>query len=58
MHDGGALMNQCIHDIDLLRWLMWDEITEITGITDRLRHDYIESWKDSARPIASLILIA
>jgi len=24
--DGGALMNQCIHDIDLLRWMMGDEI--------------------------------
>lgn len=41
--DGGALMNQCIHDIDLLRWLMGGEIEEVTGITDRLKHDYIET---------------
>ena len=41
--DGGALMNQCIHDIDLLRWLMGDEIEEVTGITDRQKHNYIEA---------------
>ncbi|MCM1236704.1 MAG: Gfo/Idh/MocA family oxidoreductase [Ruminococcus flavefaciens] len=41
--DGGALMNQCIHDIDLLRWLMGDEIDEVIGMTDRLKHDYIET---------------
>ncbi len=41
--DGGALMNQCIHNIDLLRWMMGDEVTEVVGMTDRLRHDYIEA---------------
>ena len=41
--DGGALMNQCIHDIDLLRWMMGDEIDEVIGMTDRLKHDYIEA---------------
>lgn len=41
--DGGALMNQCIHDIDLLRWMMGDEIIEVVGFTDRLKHDYIEA---------------
>lgn len=41
--DGGALMNQCIHDIDLLRWLMGDDIIEVIGMTDRLKHDYIEA---------------
>lgn len=41
--DGGALMNQCIHDIDLLRWMMGDEIEEVVGFTDRLKHDYIEA---------------
>jgi len=40
--DGGALMNQCIHNIDLLRWMMGDEIIEVTAYTDRLNHDYIE----------------
>jgi len=41
--DGGALMNQCIHNIDLLRWMMGDEITEAFAYTDRLNHDYIEA---------------
>jgi predicted dehydrogenase len=41
--DGGALMNQCIHNIDLLRWMMGNEITEVVGITDRLAHDYIDA---------------
>lgn len=41
--DGGALMNQCIHNIDLLRWMMGDEIAEVVGMTDRLHHDYIEA---------------
>ena len=30
--DGGALMNQCIHNIDLLRWMMGGEIEEVVGI--------------------------
>lgn len=41
--DGGALMNQCIHNIDLLRWMMGDDIVEVVGMTDRLNHDYIEA---------------
>ena len=41
--DGGALMNQCIHNIDLLRWMMGDEIEEVVGMTDRLHHKYIEA---------------
>lgn len=41
--DGGALMNQCIHNIDLLRWMMGGEINEVIGITDRLNHDYIQA---------------
>lgn len=41
--DGGALMNQCIHNIDLLRWMMGDEIEEVVGMTDRLNHPYIET---------------
>lgn len=41
--DGGALMNQCIHNIDLLRWMMGDEIDEVVGMTDRLNHEYIEA---------------
>lgn len=41
--DGGALMNQCIHNIDLLRWMMGNEIVEVVGMTDKLNHDYIEA---------------
>lgn len=41
--DGGALMNQCIHNIDLLRWMMGSEIDEVVGMTDRLNHSYIEA---------------
>ena len=42
-YDGGALMNQCIHNIDILRWMMGDEITEVIGMADNLNHDYIEA---------------
>ena len=41
--DGGALMNQCIHGIDLLRWMMGDEIEEIYGATRQQFHDYLEA---------------
>ena len=41
--DGGALMNQCIHNIDLLRWMMGGEVEEVVGMTDRLNHNYIEA---------------
>lgn len=41
--DGGALMNQCIHGIDLLRWMMGDEIEEIYGVTRQQFHDYLEA---------------
>lgn len=41
--DGGALMNQCIHNIDLLRWMMGDEVTEVCAYTDNLNHNFIEA---------------
>ena len=41
--DGGALMNQCIHAIDLLRWMMGDDIEEVTAYTANLNHPYIEA---------------
>lgn len=41
--DGGTLMNQCIHNIDLLRWMMGDEVDEVMAMTDRLNHPYIEA---------------
>lgn len=41
--DGGALMNQCIHNIDLLRWMMGKDIDEVFAFTDNLSHPYIEA---------------
>lgn len=41
--DGGALMNQCIHGIDLLRWIMGDEVEEVYGATRQQFHDYLEA---------------
>lgn len=36
-------MNQCIHGIDLLRWMMGDEVTEVYGATRQRFHDYLEA---------------
>lgn len=41
--DGGALMNQCIHGIDLLRWMMGDEAEEVYGQTRQQFHGYLEA---------------
>ena len=41
--DGGALMNQCIHSIDLLRWMLGDGVTEVMAYTDNLNHPYIQA---------------
>lgn len=41
--DGGSLMNQCIHNIDLLRWMMGNEVSEVFAYTDKLNHPYIEA---------------
>ena len=41
--DGGCLMNQCIHGIDLLRWMMGDEVEEVYGVTKQQFHDYLEA---------------
>ena len=41
--DGGALMNQCIHGIDLLRWMLGNEIDEVYGVTKQQFHDYLEA---------------
>lgn len=40
--DGGCLMNQCIHNIDLLRWV-GGEVESVTGITRNFQHPYIEA---------------
>ena len=41
--DGGALMNQCIHGIDLLRWMFGDEVEEVYGVTRQQFHPYLEA---------------
>ena len=41
--DGGCLMNQCIHNIDLLRWMMGDEVEEVMAYTDQIEHPYLEA---------------
>lgn len=41
--DGGALMNQCIHGIDLLRWMLGDDVESVYGITRQQFHSYLEA---------------
>ncbi len=41
--DGGCLMNQCIHGIDLLRWMMGNEVEEVYGVTKQQFHHYLEA---------------
>lgn len=36
-------MNQCIHGIDLIRWIIGDEIQEVYGVTRQRYHEYIEA---------------
>ena len=40
--DGGCLMNQCIHGIDLLRWMMGGEPETVYGVTRKVLHDHLE----------------
>ncbi len=41
--DGGCLMNQCIHGIDLLRWMMGGDVVEAYGATGQRQHGYLEA---------------
>jgi len=41
--DGGCLLNQCSHHIDLLQWFMDSEIYSVYGQTDNFIHPYIET---------------
>jgi predicted dehydrogenase len=40
--DGGALMNQCIHNIDLLQWTAGGEVQRINALLSNFNHDYLE----------------
>ena len=59
--DGGCLMNQCIHGIDLLRWMFGDEVEEVYGTTRQQFHEYLEAedvgmavWKFKNGAIATI----
>ncbi|MBP3267711.1 MAG: Gfo/Idh/MocA family oxidoreductase, partial [Ruminococcus sp.] len=39
----GCLMNQCIHGIDLLRWMMGNEVDTVYGVTRQQQHPYLEA---------------
>lgn len=41
--DGGCLMNQCIHSIDMLRWMMGDKVVSVYGQTRQQQHNYLEA---------------
>jgi UDP-N-acetyl-2-amino-2-deoxyglucuronate dehydrogenase len=41
-YDGGALMNQSIHNIDLLIWMMDSPVVEVFGYIDNKNHSTIE----------------
>lgn len=41
--DGGTLMNQCIHGIDLLIWMCGGDLRKVYGATRRQYHPYIEA---------------
>lgn len=41
--DGGCLMNQCIHGIDLLRWMMGGDVVSVFAQTRQRFHNYLEA---------------
>lgn len=41
--DGGCLMNQCIHGVDLLRWMMGGEVSSVYAQTRQRFHDYLQA---------------
>jgi len=41
--DGGCLMNQCTHSIDLLQWIIDNEIETVFGQTENYFHPHIET---------------
>ena len=43
LQDGGVIMNQCIHGIDLLLWMMGSPVCKVYGATRNFSHPYIEA---------------
>lgn len=43
LQDGGCLMNQCIHNIDLLQWMLGGKISYVSGMVGNFMHPYIEA---------------
>lgn len=41
--DGGVLMNQAIHNIDLLLWMLGGEVVDVKSVTSNFIHPYIET---------------
>ena len=41
--DGGCLINQCTHNIDLLQWMIGSEISSVYGQTANYSHSYIQT---------------
>lgn len=40
--DGGCLMNQCIHNIDLLQWMLGGKVENVHAVLRNYNHPYIE----------------
>lgn len=40
--DGGALMNQCIHNIDLLQWMTGSKLIDLNAMLNNFNHDFLE----------------
>lgn len=40
--DGGCLMNQCVHNIDLLQWIVGDEVVDMNCMIDNFMHEASE----------------
>lgn len=41
--DGGCLMNQCIHNIDLLQWMLGGQMQQVQAMLGNFLHPYIEA---------------
>ena len=41
--DGGVLMNQSTHNIDLLQWMLGGEVDQVWGHLENFNHPYIEA---------------